>query len=187
MTTLVPLSRTVLKANGIAQTHAVVDTWAWDKLKKLNNGRCGMKCWESAYAVENRKKKDGVYHGLGTLARVLLKVSPNAKGVLKPYRDKPKKLHHLVLLVTEVLLPGDVLGNETGQKSCDHEDENPANNLVSNLRIVRHELNIMRQGNTASGITPDGNQFYFNLPMHTTFMKKDQFASISSEMKGRTE
>jgi len=41
----------------------------------------------------------------------------------------------------------------------------------------------MRQGNTASGITPHGNQFRFNLPMHATFRKKDQYASISSEMK----
>ena len=130
MTTRVPLNRTVLKANGVAQTHAVVDTWAWNKLKKLNNGRCGMKCWKSATAQENEKKKDGVYHGLGTLKCVQLFVSRKAKGVLKPYRDKMMKLHHLVLLVTEVLLPGDVLGNETGQKNCDHDDENPANNLV---------------------------------------------------------
>jgi len=184
MTTLVPMkNRTDLKANGVAQTHAVVDTWAWDKLKKLNNGRFGMKCWKSATAVENRKKKDGVWHGLGTLSCVQLQVSKKAKGVLKPYRGKPMKLHHLVLLVTEVLLPGYVLGNETGQKNCDHEDENPANNLVSNLRIVRHELNSMRKGITASGIKPDWNQFRFGLPMYTTFMKKDQFASISSEMK----
>jgi len=184
MTTLVPLSSMVLKANGVAQTHAVVDTWAWDKLKKLNNGRCGMKCWKSATAKEVRKKKDGVYHGLGTLEHVELKVSRKAKGVLKSYRGKPMLLHHLVLLVTEVMLPGYVLGSKTGQKSCDHEDENPANNLISNLRIVRAEVNSMRKGITASGVTPtNGNQFEFNLPMHTTLMKKDLYASISSEMK----
>ena len=185
MTTRVPLSSTVLKANGVVQTHAVVDTWAWDKLKKLNNGGPygGKPAWSSASAQEKREKKDGVYYGLGTLARVLLRVSRKAKGVLKPYRGKSMKLHHLVLLVTEVLLPGYVLGSKTGQKNCDHEDENPANNLVSNLRIVRHELNSMRKGITASGIKPDWNQFRFGLPMYTTFMKKDQFASISSEMK----
>ena len=187
MTTRVPLNnRTDLKANGVAQTHAVVDTWILDKLKKLNNGRKygGKPAWSSATAEERRNKKDGVYYGLGTLANVKLKVSRKAKGVLKPYRGKMMKLHHLVLLVTEVLLPGYVLGTNTGQKSCDHEDENPANNLVSNLRIVRAEVNNMRKGITASGIRPtNGNQLYFNLPLHKFFMNKDQFVSISSEMK----
>jgi HNH endonuclease len=152
----VPLSHETRLKDGTKVSTMQIRACDLRRLRALNNGLPGS--WKRVAIQETR----------GILNHCQWRVSRSAVGLLAPYRGKMKRVHHLVALVTGLALPGTAYGTGRGGLTIDHKDENPANNVPANLRVMRHELNSTRQAKSGSvSKMTSGTRWAFRKPLFT--------------------
>jgi hypothetical protein len=113
----------------------------------------------------------------GSLVSCYFAISAKATGVMGKEYDRRKKacekgkqpnrlisLHHAVALVTGC--PVRNFSTERGGMTVDHKDENPGNNSLENLRVLRTELNTARQCDPDGVHGPSGNCYRFGKPFY---------------------
>ena len=160
------------------QTHAIVDEGVYDKMVKLNNSK-QKRAWRKATAHENKS---------GCLKQVQLGITESATGLLKIWTSEntkraTKEIHLIIFRVMGVLTDEhfDDEGHLKGGYSVDHDDNNPANNRLSNLRLVRKAVNSMlKSDGNQVGFNKRDKKYEFKLPMHNHFVDND--LELSEEM-----
>ena len=147
-----------------------VERFVYDLISKDWNMRYGMKLTKVGSEVATS----------GRLKDTRLRVPINASGPFTQISGK-EKFHNIVLRVVGVINDENskTIGKGGGKYSIDHKDGDPSNNRLSNLRLVRSEINNTLKSTGTSGISKNRNQFQFHLPMYTTFKKQN----LSDEMK----
>ena len=135
--------------------------------------------------LDKNGKKKRKRAGNGIFQACEIYVNRGAVGVFKFLRGKMALVHTLLLLdsgVIDEVFYKNHYGKRNGSCNGDHQNEDPSDNRDRNLRLVRHEMNCMRQGDFESGISEHGHQLQFQRPMFTYIERKFK-TTMSQELK----
>ena len=167
---LLPMSQSGKSRDGKMRTHMAVERFVYDLISKDWNLRYGMKLTKVTSDVATS----------GKLVKTEVRVPKNASGPFTQISGT-QKFHNILLRAVGVINDKNskTIGKGTGKYSIDHKDGDPSNNRLSNLRLVRDEINSVLKSTGTSGIRKYYKKFRVDLPMYTTFKKQN----LSEEMK----
>ena len=169
-----PLTQLDLTANGIVQTHCTFDRWVWREMSRMNENLKDLeqpRFWMKVTAVANN----------GNVEKCFLRISLKAVEKFSEFKKTTVTVHKLALIAAGVVPWNIKLGSEYGEYSIDHADSNPANNILSNLRVLRHEINGMRKSGTMSGHCKNRKKFAYGKPMFD-YLREHFGSELSQEL-----
>ena len=187
----IPLSKEAPITDGSIVKNAILDKEVAFELFRLNKGISKSE-WKTMSETQKRKKG---YKGVsskvtttGRLEQCQVHISVHAIGPLRSKGVSYKiSLHKAIALVTGLLHAGNIndlrgSGKKGGKYSLDHGNENPADNRLQNLRLIRHTLNAMRQSDVYS-VTPHYRKYRFGKPMFNYINSNYTKEEISDELR----